>query len=79
MAAANGKTRRVDVGLEGGGAFTLRLTDDVFNELQTALQSDHSPRWHTVKSEESDVMVDLSKVVYVRVDTELRGVGFSGP
>jgi hypothetical protein len=79
MAGGDDKPRRIDVGLEGGGAFSLRLTEDAFNELQSALQSDHSPRWHKVVSEESDVLIDLSKVVYVRVDTEQRGVGFSGP
>ena len=79
MAASGDKPRRVDVGLEGGGAFTVRLTEDVFNDLQAALQSDHSPRWHKVTSEESDVLVDLARVVYVRWDSEQRGVGFSGP
>jgi hypothetical protein len=32
-----------------------------------------------VKSEDSEVVIDLGQVVYVRLDTEQRGVGFSNP
>jgi hypothetical protein len=76
---ADDKPRRVDIGLDGGGVVTVRVTDAVFSDLKSALESDSSPRWHKVESEDSDVLVDLSKVTYVRLDTEQRGVGFSGP
>ena len=76
---ADDKPRRVDIGIEGGGVVTVRIVEDVYDSLRSALESDSAPRWHKVESEESDVLIDLSKVVYIRLDTEQRGVGFSGP
>jgi hypothetical protein len=77
--ADDGKPRRVDLGLEGGGIVSVRLLEDAYRELESALASGSSQRWHTITSDDSSVTIDLSKVVYVRVDTSSRGVGFSGP
>ncbi|HEX8068285.1 MAG TPA: hypothetical protein VF520_17360 [Thermoleophilaceae bacterium] len=79
MAAANGKPRRVDVGFAGGQVLGLRLEEGAYKELRAALEGDDAARWHEVVAEDSEVAVDLSKIVYVRLDTEQRGVGFSGP
>ena len=76
MAEANEKARRVDLGFSGGQVLALRLKSEVYDALRKALESDNSPRWHEVKSEDSDVSVDLSQVVYVRLDTERHSVGF---
>ncbi len=78
MEASAGKPRRVDVGLDGGGVMTMRLLEADYEALRSALESDRAERWHKITSEDSDVTIDLSKVVYVRIDTEQRGVGFSG-
>jgi hypothetical protein len=75
---ADDKPRRVDIGIEGGGVVTVRVVENVYNSLRSALESDSAPRWHKVTSEESDVLIDLSKVTYVRLDTEQGVVGFSG-
>jgi len=77
--AGNGKPRRVDIGFQGGQAFAVRLNEGELGELRQALESDHGARWHTISSDDSEVLIDLAQVVYVRVDTEARGVGFSGP
>ena len=74
-----GKPRRVDIGFSGGQAFSVRLGEDEFNSLRGALESDRSERWHAITTEESQVLIDLAQVVYVRLDTEQRGMGFSGP
>ena len=66
----------VAVGFSGGQVLALRLKSEVYDALRKALESDNSPRWHEVKSEDSDVSVDLSQVVYVRLDTERHSVGF---
>lgn len=79
MAAAAGKPRRVDIGFSGGQAFAVRLNEDEYRALREALESDRSERWYALTSEESEVLIDLAQVVYVRLDTEARGVGFSGP
>ena len=77
MASSNDdKPRRVDLGFSGGQVLALRLKADVYDSLRKALESDRSNRWHEVKSEDSDVSVDLSQVVYVRLDTERHSVGF---
>jgi hypothetical protein len=76
---ASGKPRRVDIGFSGGQAFSIRLGEAEYRSLREALESDRSERWHTLASEDADVLVDLAQVVYVRLDTEQRGMGFSGP
>ena len=77
MAASNdNKPRRVDIGFSGGQVLALRLKGEEYEALRKGLESDHSARWHEVKSEDSDVSVDLSQVVYVRLDTERHSVGF---
>jgi hypothetical protein len=74
--SAADRPRRVDVGFAGGQVLTLRLTEAVHAGLNQALH-DESARWHEVATEDSSVLVDLSQVVYVRLDTEQHRVGFS--
>lgn len=76
---ASGKPRRVDIGFSGGQAFSVRLNEDEYRKLREALESDRSERWHALSSDESEVLIDLAQIVYVRLDTEQRGMGFSGP
>jgi hypothetical protein len=68
------KPRRVDIGFQGGQQVALRLTQDAYDALRRAIED--GPRWHTVPSEDSEVAVDLSQVVFVRLDTEQQRVGF---
>ena len=74
--ASAGKPRRVDIGFQGGQAFAVRLNEDELGDLKGALESDRADRWHTITSEDSEVLIDLSQVVYVRVETEDHRVGF---
>jgi hypothetical protein len=76
---ASGKPRRVDIGFNGGQAFSVRLTESEYRGLRDALSSDRSERWHSLDSDDAEVLIDLSQIVYVKLDTEQRGVGFSGP
>ena len=76
---ASGKPRRVDIGFSGGQAFAVRLAEPEYRSLREALESDRSQRWHKLTSDDAEVLIDLAQVVYVRLDTEQRGVGFSGP
>ena len=71
---ANGKYRRVDIGFQGGSVLSLRVTDDSYNSLKAALGG--SERWHEVESEDATVTIDLTQVIYVRLDTESGRVGF---
>ena len=70
----DGKYRRVDVGFQGGSVLSLRVQEDEYKSLKDALGG--SERWHEIESEDATVTIDLSQVIYVRLDTERDRVGF---
>ena len=72
--ADNTKFRRVDIGFQAGPVLSLRLQEDAYKALRKALGG--SERWHEVDSEEAAITLDLSQVIYVRLDTESGRVGF---
>ena len=65
---------RVDVGFTGGQVLALRLEKAVFDQLRKAVEGD--ARFYDVDAGESTVTLDLSQVVYLRVETEDHRVGF---
>jgi hypothetical protein len=67
--------RRITIGLMGPQVLDLRVTDDAFQDLRRALESD-GPRWHTVPTQDSEVYLDLSKVVYLSLASQEHRVGF---
>ena len=71
---AEPKFRRVDVGFQHGGALSLRLQEDQYKGLREAM--DGPDRWHELESEDATVTVDVSQIIYVRLDTERDRVGF---
>jgi hypothetical protein len=70
--------RRVDIGFAVGQALSVRLREDAYRKLRDALASDRSERWHELVSEDAEIIVDLSSVVFVRLDTQEKRAGFSG-
>jgi len=68
--------RRIDIGFQGGQSLPVRVAQEVFDGLRSALADSGSDRWFELKTQDSDVYVDLSQVVYVRLDTEDHRVGF---
>ena len=70
------RAKRLDVGFSGGQVLSLRARDEARQALVSALEGDRGPRWHELETEDSVVSIDLSQVVYVRVDTERQHVGF---
>jgi hypothetical protein len=76
MAGNDDKARRVDVGFSGGQVLALRMASGPYTSLKEALADDRAERWHLVETEDSDVTLDLSQVVYIRLDTEQHKVGF---
>ena len=65
---------RVDIGFTGGQVLALRLEQGVFEELRKAVEGDQ--RFYDVDAGDSSVTLDLSQVVYLRVETEDHRVGF---
>ena len=76
MEASAAKPKRVDIGFSGGQTLVLRMAESVYRELRQALEDDRAGRWQELKTEDSELAVDLSQVVYVRLDTEQHKVGF---
>ncbi len=66
--------RRVEVAFFAGASLSLRLEQEQYDKLRDALRS--TERWHEVDAEDATVTLDLSKVTYVRLDTESGRVGF---
>jgi hypothetical protein len=72
--AENGKFRRVDIGFQAGPVLSLRMAEEQYETLRKALGG--SDRWQQVESEDAAITLDLSQVIYVRLDTERDRVGF---
>lgn len=68
------KRAKVDIGFTGGQVLSLRLDKDVFEALSKAIDGDK--RFYEVDAGDSSVTLDLSQVVYLRVETEDHRVGF---
>ena len=67
--------RRISIGLIAMQTLDLRVTDEAYQALRQALESD-SPGWHTIPTQDSEVFVDLSKVSYVSLASQEHRVGF---
>ena len=65
---------RVDIGFTGGQVLALRLDKGVFEALRKAVEGEK--RFYDVDAGDSNVTLDLSQVVYLRVETEDHRVGF---
>ena len=73
--AAN-EVKRVDVGFQGGQVLAVRVKVEDYDALRKALGDDSAQRWFELETADSDIAIDLSQVVYVRIDTEEQRVGF---
>jgi hypothetical protein len=68
--------RRVDIGFLGGQVLSVKLPGPNYEDLQRALGDERAERWLQLKTIDSNVAIDLSKVVYVRLDADAQRVGF---
>jgi hypothetical protein len=67
--------RRITIGLVGMQVLELRVADDAYQNLRRVLEG-AEPGWHTIQTQDSEVFVDLSKVVYVSLAAQDQRVGF---
>jgi hypothetical protein len=65
---------RVDIGFLGGQILSVKLTETVLKDLRSAL--DRGGGWHDLEAEDGQVVLDLAKVAYVRLDSGEHRVGF---
>ena len=68
--------RRVDIGFQGGQVLPARVKQDAYDKLRKALEDSSGDSWHVLETQDSEVALDLSQVVYLRLDTEEQRVGF---
>ena len=68
--------RRIDIGFQGGLVLSVRVTKEGLDGFRKALSDSGSARWFELQTQDSDVHIDLSQVVYVQLDTEDHRVGF---
>ena len=65
---------RIELGLDGGQSFSLRLKPAEYEKLRKAVGSDG---WKDFDSEDGIFSVDLSKVAFIKVDSDEFSIGFS--
>jgi hypothetical protein len=70
------ETRRIDLGFQGGQVLAVRAPVEAHEQLEKALGDDGSARWHTLETDDSHILIDLSQVVYVRRESGSQKVGF---
>ena len=69
------KPQQVNIGFVGGPVLSARVTSANVNTLRDALAAGG---WHVLQAEDGTIDIDLSRVVYVLIDTEAHRVGFGG-
>jgi hypothetical protein len=70
------EVNRIDIGFQGGQVLPVRVKTDEYESLRRALGNEKADRWFELKTQDSEVALDLAQVVYVRLDTEEHRVGF---
>ena len=67
---------RIDIGFQGGQVLPARVKQSDYDGLRKALGDERADRWYELETVDSKLSIDLSQVVYVRIDTEAQRVGF---
>ena len=68
--------RRIDIGFQGGQVLPVRVSQEAHDAFKEALTDSGSERWFALEDQDSYVHIDLTQVVYVRLDTDEHRVGF---
>ena len=69
------EVRNVTIGFESSMPLEVRINRAEFDALREAL-SGGAGGWHELKTQISEIALDLAKVTFVRIDTEDHRVGF---
>jgi hypothetical protein len=68
--------RRMDVGFQGGQVLAVRTKLSEYEALEKALGDDKAKRWHSLTTEDSEILIDLAQVVYIQRESGDQKVGF---
>ena len=66
--------RRLSIGFKGGQSISVRIDEEAESGLRKALPDGG---WHDLKTEDGEVTVDLSTVIYLQADSDGSRLGFS--
>jgi hypothetical protein len=69
-------SNRIDIGFQGGQVLPTRVKQSAFDGLRSALSDERAERWFELETQDSKITIDLSQVVYIRIDTDDQRVGF---
>ena len=68
--------RRAAIGFQGGQVLSLRITEEKLSELRQALAQGNGGGWREVEATDGAVVLDLTQVVYLRVESDENRIGF---
>ena len=68
--------RRAAIGFQGGQVLSLRISEEQLTELRKALAQGGDGGWREVEATDGAVVLDLSQVVYLRVESDENRIGF---
>ncbi|CAN5241140.1 hypothetical protein BH20ACT20_BH20ACT20_05180 [soil metagenome] len=68
--------RRMDVGFQAGAILAVRAEAEAYDALVAALTDERADRWHTLDTDDSQILIDLSQVIYIRRERGDQRVGF---
>ena len=54
----------------------VRALNSEYDALEKALGDDKASRWHPLHTDDSEILIDLSQVVYIRRESGDQKVGF---
>jgi hypothetical protein len=69
------KAERVEIGFGGGQVVATRLELKQISDFRKAVEKGNG--WHDLHTEDGDLAIDLSQVVFVRVAAPEHRIGFS--
>jgi len=68
----------LEIGFSGGGSTAVSVPEGDLEGIVAAVTKGQSERWYTVTSDDGgQFIVDLSSVVFVRVGSRNRSIGFA--
>jgi hypothetical protein len=70
------EVKRIDISFQGGQVLSTRVETGEYERLRKTLGDEKADRWFELKTQDSEVAIDLAQIVYVRLDTEEHRVGF---
>jgi hypothetical protein len=68
--------RRAAIGFQGGQVLSLRISEENLSELRQDPARGNSRGWCAVEATDGAVVLDLTQVVYLRVESDEGRIGF---